>query len=100
MTYEEYRETRRNILEIYCKTVKLKFPEAQHIVGIATESGFDNEGRSEDTMYVDAIDWTEEDDIRAKEASEALNILKNPNMFTIHYQEYPLQKPTRRWEKL
>ena len=95
MTYEEYRETRRYVLEACCYTVKLKFPEAQHIVGIATESGFDNEGRSEDTMYVDAIDWTEEDDIRAKEASEALNILKNPNMFTIHDQEYPLQKPTR-----
>ena len=95
MTYEEYREARRNVLEACCYTVKLKFPEAQHIVGIATESGFDNEGRSEDTMYVDAIDWTEEDDIRAKEASEALNILKNPNMFTIHDQEYPLQKPTR-----
>jgi len=95
MTYEEYREVRRNVLEDCCYNAKLKFPEAQHIVGIATESGFDNEGRSEDTMYVDAIDWTEEDDIRAKEASEALNILKNPNMFTIHDQEYPLQKPTR-----
>lgn len=95
MTYEQYREARRYLLEACCSTVKLKFPDAQHIVGIATEQGFDNGGRSEDAMYFDATDWTEKDAARASEASEKLNILKNPNMFSVHDQEYPLQKPTR-----
>lgn len=95
MTYEQYREARRSLLETCCSTVKIKFSDAQHIVGIATEPGFDNGGRSQDAMYFDVTDWTEEDTARAKEASEKLNILKNPNMFSIQDQEYPLQKPTR-----
>lgn len=95
MTYEEYRETRRNILEIYCKTVKLKFPDAQHIVGIATETGFDNGIRSEDVMYIDTTDWNDEDAARVVEISEELGILKSINMFSVHDQEYPLQKPVR-----
>ncbi|AFZ15600.1 hypothetical protein Cri9333_4834 (plasmid) [Crinalium epipsammum PCC 9333] len=90
MTYEEYREARRSLLEACCSTVKLKFPDAQHIVGIATEPGFDNGGRSEDAMYIDATDLSEEDAARAREASEKLDILKNPNMFSVHDQEYPL----------
>ena len=95
MTYDQYREIRRNVLEACCSGVKLKFSDAQHIVGIATEPGFDNEGRSEDAMYFDATDWTEEDAARAIEICEKLGILKNPNMFSVHDQEYPLQKPVR-----
>jgi hypothetical protein len=96
MTYEQYREARRNLLEACCSTVKLKFPDAQHVVGIATEpADFDDRGRSEDAIYFDATDWTEEHAARARELSEKFDILKNPNMFSIHDQEYPLQKPTR-----
>jgi hypothetical protein len=95
MTYEQYREARRNLLEACCSTVKLKFPDAQHVVGVATEPGFGNGGRSEDAMYFDATDWTEEDAARAREASEKLDILKKTNMFSVHDQEYPLQKPIR-----
>ncbi len=96
MSYEEYRETRRSMLEIYCKTVKLKFPDARHIVGIATETGFNNGIRSEDVMYFDMADWTDEDVTRVVEISEELGILKNINMFNVHDQEYPLQKPVRK----
>lgn len=95
MTYEQYRESRRYVLEACCSGVKLKFPDAQHIVGIATESGFDNESRSEDAMYFDATDWTKEDAARVIEICEKLGILKNPNMFSVRDQEYPLQKPVR-----
>lgn len=96
MNYEQYRETRRNLLEACCSVVKLKFPDVQHIIGIATEPGFDNGGRSEDAVYLDVTDWAEADVARAKEVSEKLDILKNPSMFTIHDQEYPLQKPIRK----
>ena len=95
MTYEGYREARRSMLEIYCKTVKLKFPDARHIVGIATETGFNNGILSEDVMYFDMADWTDEDAARVVEISEELGILKSINMFSVHDQEYPLQKPVR-----
>ena len=93
MTYEQYREARRCLLEACCSSVKLKFSDAQHIVGIATEPGFDNGGRSQDAMYFDATEWTAEDEARAREAAEKLDILKNPKMFSVHDEEYPIQKP-------
>lgn len=92
MTYEQYREARRWLLEECCSVVKLKFLDAQHIVGVATEPGFNNGGRSEDTMYFNATNWTAEDEARAREASENLDILQNSTMFSIEDEEYPLQK--------
>ena len=95
MTYEQYRESRRYVLEACCSGVKLKFPDAQHIVGIATEPGLENEDRSEDAMYFDATNWTEKDATRTIEICEKLGILKNLSMFSVHAQEYPFQKPVR-----
>ncbi|MDQ3801277.1 MAG: SEC-C domain-containing protein [Acidobacteriota bacterium] len=57
--YEVYRKTRRELLEVHCRLVKLRFPEALDILGIATESGRGVYG-SEDAAYLDARDWTEE----------------------------------------
>jgi len=95
-TYEKYREGRRYLLEACCSSVKLKFPDAQHIIGIATEPGL-NSRRSEDAIYFDATNWSEEKDARAREDSEELNIPSNPNIFNVHDQEYPLQSPQRNW---
>ena len=49
----EYREKRGAVLESYCLVVKYKFPNAEDIVGLATESGI-AESRSEDLIYLDA----------------------------------------------
>ena len=51
--YREYREKRGGILEAYCLVVKYKFPDAEDVVGIATESGRRENG-SEDLLYFDA----------------------------------------------
>jgi hypothetical protein len=91
MTYEQYRVIRRDVLDACCSTVKSKFPDAQHIIGIATQPRLDAESHSEDAIYFDATDWTEEEAIRAKEDSEKLNILKNPHKFITYDQEYPNQ---------
>jgi hypothetical protein len=95
MAYDEYREKRRFLLEACCSSVKLKYPDAQHIIGIATEPGIENGGRSHDAIYLDVTNWTEQDDIWAREVAEAFDILKNPNKFTILDREYPIQEPTR-----
>jgi hypothetical protein len=68
-------------------------PEGICIVGIASEPGFANGGRSEDTMYFDATEWTAEDEARAREAAAKLDIQRNSKMFSVHDEEYPLQKP-------
>ncbi|MGK7883082.1 MAG: hypothetical protein AB4057_00460 [Crocosphaera sp.] len=90
MTYEVYREARWALLEAYCSSVKLNFPDAQHIVGIATEPGLNNRSQSEDAMYLDATNWTEEDAAKTREIVEELNIFKNAKPFNIHDKEYPL----------
>ena len=46
--------------------------------------------QSEDAMYLDATNWTEEDAAKTREISEELNIFKNAKPFNIHDEEYPL----------
>jgi hypothetical protein len=92
MNYKQYREIRRTLLEACCSTVKLRYPNVQHVVGIATEPGLDSKIRSEDAIYFDATNWTEENAAQARENSEMLDILNNPNpnIFSFHDYEYPI----------
>lgn len=88
--YEENRLVRRNFLEASIRVAKFKFRDAVDVVGIATESGLDNEGRSEDALYFDAREWTEEDDRHAQELQGKLGILTAPQMMMTSVTEYPL----------
>jgi len=44
-------------------------------------------------MYFDATQWTAEDEARARESAAKLDILRNSKMFSVHEEEYLLQKP-------
>lgn len=88
-SYEEYREVRRSFLEACCGVVKVKHPDAKDIVGIATESGRDFEGRSEDAIYLDARVWTAEMDEFAREDQRQLEILTREREFRGRAKEYP-----------
>ncbi len=59
-SFEKYREVRRALLGSYCTITKLECPEAERIIGIATESGR-REAGSEDFLLYDAANWTEQD---------------------------------------
>jgi hypothetical protein len=90
MTYEEYREARINALELRFPIAKLRFPNAQHIVGIATESIIlGNEGRSEDVSHRDVTEWTSEHERIAKEIQEELKLSKDLKVFQSHHEEFP-----------
>lgn len=56
---EAYRTFRRELLTQYCLITKVQHPEANDIIGIATESGHRVPG-SEDIIYLDAREWTDE----------------------------------------
>ncbi len=84
---EEYREVRRNLLGAYCSTTKLRFPDAQDIIGIATETGMD-EVRSEDASYFDAREWTEQDRADAQKVADDLRLLADVRQFTGVEYEY------------
>jgi hypothetical protein len=90
MTYEEYRQMRRNELDLRCETAKLHFPNARHILGIATESIIlGNEGRSEDISHRDVTEWTSEDAMIAKEIQGKIKLSKDLKVFQSHHEEFP-----------
>lgn len=74
--YEEYRTGRRNALEACCRIAKLRHPESKHIVGIATESGQNHYRRAEDAMYLDASEWTDDDQAEAEMLRDKLGFSK------------------------
>ena len=72
----------------YCKALKSRFPDLQHIVGYATEP-VDGERRSEDLVYVDATNWTEEDAQTARTIQREGGLLASPRVTHVHESEYP-----------
>jgi len=88
-TVQQNREVRRNVLEAACMVVRLKWPEALDVVGIATESGNDSRSRSEDAMYCDFRNWTEEMEQDAKKFQQAIGLLVNPKETRSTEHEYP-----------
>ncbi|MFZ0278426.1 MAG: SEC-C domain-containing protein [Candidatus Sulfotelmatobacter sp.] len=85
----DYREVRGKMLGHYCQVVKLQFPEAQHIVGIATESGT-RDHRSEDFAHVDATHWTEDLRDEARRFKRDFGIFTNTTSFSRRENEYPV----------
>ena len=68
---EQYRECRLFLLQDSICCAKLKFSEVNQFVGIATEpETYHN--RSEDAIFVDTTDWTEQDLIEARQKHEEL----------------------------
>ena len=86
--YEEYREVRRNFLAACCKVTRLNCPQAEDIIGIATESGR-GAGGSEDIVWFDGRDWTTTDEKEALSLQSDLNILTNVTKSYGTEKEYP-----------
>ena len=89
VAHPRYREVRRDFLAACCSVVRLEYPDARDIIGIATESGLDNHGRSEDALYLDGSHWTLDMEKAARDDKAKLGILISPTRFEEHVQEYP-----------
>jgi hypothetical protein len=94
LSTEEYREVRRDFLKAYCLVTKIKFPEAIGVVGIATETGI-SLYRSEDLIYYDAKNWTEEDKILAEGLQKDFGFLEKVERFESKVYEYPFAKANK-----
>lgn len=96
VSYDEFREVRRKLLEAYCMVLKTIYPDAEDIVGIATEDRTTT-ARSEDVLYLDAREWNEELQSEALELQERLNILRETSKtFRERVLEYP-EVQTQPW---
>lgn len=87
ISYEEYREVRLHCLQEYMHVLKLIYPDALDIVGIAVGPyGNDN---SEDLLYIDARIWTEEDQRRAEAIQRETGYLSNERRHEGVVKTYP-----------
>jgi hypothetical protein len=89
---EEYREVRRNLLGLMCGVVKVKYPDALDIAGIATEPGPLDARRTEDAVWVDARVWTAEDEAHARETQKELGLLVDLKQIQVNEREYPTRQ--------
>jgi SEC-C motif len=89
MPYDDYRKVRMNMLEALCMVTKLRYPEALDIVGIATEAGKADDGRSEDALYYNGRLWDENERAEAERLQREQGLLTNLQMFARSAREYP-----------
>lgn len=93
VSYEEFREVRRKLLNAYCMVLKTMYPEAEDIVGIATEDRT-AVSRSEDAIYLDAREWNEELQSEALSLQKEFDIMREFKRSDFRVLEYP-EVPTR-----
>ena len=72
--------------------VKLHYPDAQHVIGIATEPLDGDDYRSEDFVHLDATEWNEELDRQALASKRDLGIFVDVKTFAGREQEYPVNE--------
>ena len=81
ISYDDYREVRKSMLEIACGAAKNKFPNLEVIIGIAGEPQKLYENLSEDFILMDCKEWTNEQGDHYKKENEetGLNFFNTPN---------------------
>ena len=92
MSDTDYRAIRREMLTNYCKIIKSEYPEISYIIGVAHETS-DKDYSSEDFVYFDASEWSDEDQHNAvalKTEYEELHLLSERSMASrTFYSEAP-----------
>lgn len=93
ISYESYRQVRRDTLYAYCMAVKMKNKELKRVVGIATEPPkyCKDSFTSEDLLLLAPEEWTEEMQREASELCREYDILREDrvNYSKYHGKEYP-----------
>lgn len=87
--YDLYREYRRFYLTATVQVIRLLNPQAEHVVGIAMESGLKPTASSEDLVYFDCSGWNAELEIQVQQDQKELGILLKPKKIEISHKEYP-----------
>lgn len=80
---EDYRSVRRKMLRDHCTIIKADYPEFSHIIGVAHESA-ENVYTSEDFVYLDASEWSAEQQIDAlqlKKEYKEMHLLAERHLF-------------------
>jgi SEC-C motif-containing protein len=93
MPTDTYRQVRGEHLEALVRVTKFMYPEALDIIGFATESGSDALYRSEDLIYLDARNWSAEEQEHAGQLRKDFNFLTNTTVTRTKDYDYPIDVP-------
>lgn len=88
--YDEYREFRAALTELYAKAILLRHEHLERVVGIATEPPRPSRGSSEDILYAERYPWTEEEKAEIRSACDKAGIMR-PDYKEVKWggQEFP-----------
>ena len=76
-SYEEYRLARTNHAHIYANGILERFHHLKRVIGISREPPGHKHGVSEDMIYAEQADWTDEQRAAIRQDCERLGILGN-----------------------
>jgi len=87
----EYRPRRAKMLEIACGAAKNKFDHLKTIVGIAVDSPKYTKDNSDDHIFLDCSEWSEDDKQYYEDLNKNFGFFQTPNMRSHHknVSEFP-----------
>jgi hypothetical protein len=68
----------------------------RHVVGLATDPGFDDGGRSHDAAYIDLATYSTEEVAEIATIASELKMLSNPKLKGFSVDEYPAASPRQK----
>ena len=88
--YEQYRRKRTERAMIYAHGILEKYPHLKRIIGISREPPKQGSGVSEDLIYAEQSDWSDEERQRITDDCKALGVLQQPlKVRPVDGDEYP-----------
>lgn len=88
-SYNEYRTSRRDLIESYCLVLRLIRPDAKYVIGIGMESGMDETKRAEDLICFDCSSWNHDLQRRVQLLQVDTGILTRYTRSEYNDSEYP-----------
>ena len=87
--YEKYRQFRTFYLQTYAQSFLMKFPHLQRLIGIATEPPNQKGGTSEDCIYAEQRQWTDDQISQLDRDCTHLGIMNSLTPRDYHSDEFP-----------
>ncbi len=89
--YKKYRAKRAECTLVYARGLLEAYPHLKRVVGIALEPPGQGRGSSQDLVYAEQCDWTDEDRSVIKQACKEYRVLQGGLRKTpVHVAEWPV----------
>lgn len=87
--YEKYRVMRSRMAQIYARGLLERHSHLKRVVGISREPPGQGQGVSEDLIYDEQYEWTDQDRETIRKDCEAAGVLQDMKEYRYHGEEFP-----------